>query len=189
MMDKLKFALFSIVILGLLGLLGYWAIFTIQPGSDFATNQKIEQLKKENEDLTKQVADLTDKLNVAQSQPVNPTSVVTQDTTPANTSTTVVSTPAPTKTTTYKNQSLINELQKLVTDNIFMKLKSSGVRVGTVQKFLNVYNGTSNKIDNDYGASTQSAVATFQKDQGLSADGQTGPSTYNKMISWLKKQG
>ncbi|MDE2031162.1 MAG: peptidoglycan-binding protein [Patescibacteria group bacterium] len=70
-----------------------------------------------------------------------------------------------------------------------MKLKSTGSRVGTVQNFLNIYNNTSSKVDNDYGASTQKAVMAFQKDQGLSADGQAGSSTFAKMISWLKKQG
>jgi peptidoglycan hydrolase-like protein with peptidoglycan-binding domain len=70
-----------------------------------------------------------------------------------------------------------------------MKLSSSGTRVGTVQNFLNLYNKTSNKIDNDYGASTVKSVAAFQKAQGLTADGQAGSSTFSKMISWLKKQG
>ena len=70
-----------------------------------------------------------------------------------------------------------------------MKLKSTGTRVGTVQNFLNLYNKTSNKIDNDYGASTVASVALFQKAQGLTSDGQAGASTFNKMISWLEKQG
>ncbi|MBU0999326.1 peptidoglycan-binding protein [Patescibacteria group bacterium] len=70
-----------------------------------------------------------------------------------------------------------------------MKLKSRGTRVGTVQNFLNIYNNTSDKVDNDYGTSTQKAVTAFQKDQGLNADGEAGSGTFNKMISWLKKQG
>lgn len=187
MIEKLKFALYSIVVLVLLGLIGYWAVTTIQSGSEFVARQEVQQLQKENEDLTKQVADLTDQLNTLQSQlSSNPTSTQT----PAP----VVSTPTPTKptttkTTTYKNQSLINALQQLVTDNVFMKLGSSGTRVGTVQNFLNLYSKTSNKIDNDYGASTVKAVAVFQKAQGLTADGQAGSSTFSKMISWLKKQG
>lgn len=185
-MDKLKFALFSIVVLVLVGLIGYWSIATIQSGNEFATSQKIGQLQKENENLTKQVADLLDKLNVFQSQSADSVSA-TQDSTlePAS----VVSTPTSAQTTAYKNQKLINELQKLINDNVFMKLKSSGTRVGTVQNFLNIYNNTSNKVDNDYGVNTQKAVAAFQKDQGLNADGQVGPSTFNQMIIWLKKQG
>ncbi|MEJ0002231.1 MAG: peptidoglycan-binding domain-containing protein [bacterium] len=56
-----------------------------------------------------------------------------------------------------------------------MKAKEADASVGNVQKFLNLYFKTSNKIDNDYGASTQKAVASFQKDQGLKADGFAGP--------------
>lgn len=180
-MDKLKFALFSIVVLAVVGLIGYWAVVTIQSGSEFGTTQKITQLQKENEDLTKQLADLTDKLNTLTPEPVD-TTPVAQNPDPQTPTT-------PTQPTTYKNQSLVNELQVLVSNKVFMKLKSSGTRVGTVQKFLNLYNKTSNKIDNDYGANMVKAVSAFQKDQGLSADGQAGPSTYSKMIDWLKKQG
>ncbi|HYD90300.1 MAG TPA: peptidoglycan-binding domain-containing protein, partial [Flavobacterium sp.] len=83
---------------------------------------------------------------------------------------------------------LINELQKLIDDNIFMKEKSSGTRVGTVQTFLNLYNNTSKRVDNDYGAGTKADVIKFQKAVGLTADGEAGPNTYRKMIEWLKKQ-
>jgi peptidoglycan hydrolase-like protein with peptidoglycan-binding domain len=178
MMDNLKFIVFSIIILAVVGIIGYWAVVTIQSGGEFEKNQEIAQLKKENEDLTKQVANLTDKLDTLAPAPDETTPVIQNPTTPTT----------PTQPTTYKNQSLINELQALVTANVFMKLKSSGTRVGTVQKFLNIYNKTSNKIDNDYGISMVKAVSAFQKAQGLSADGQAGAGTFNKMIEWLKKQ-
>ena len=181
MIEKLKFILFAIVVLVLLGILGYWAVATIKSGSQFAATQKIGELQQQNEDLTKQVANLTQQLNDAQSQIADATPVSAQTATLATTN---VST-----STTYKNQTLINQLQQLISDNISMKLKSIGTRVGTVQNFLNLYNNTSNKIDNDYGASTVKAVAAFQKAQGLTADGQAGATTFNKMISWLEKQG
>jgi murein L,D-transpeptidase YcbB/YkuD len=193
MMDNLKFALFSVVVLVLLSLLGYWAVATIHSGSEFATKQKLAEAQKENSDLTKQVADLTDQLNTLEARSVANTATVNQpvatpDATTAQTTPTTTTKPT-TQPTTYKNQTLINALGKLVSGNVFMKLNSSGTRVGTVQSFLNIYNKTSNKIDNDYGASMVKAVTAFQKDQGLTADGQAGPSTYNKMIAWLKKQG
>jgi len=181
MIDKLKFILFFIVVLILVGLIGYWSVITIQSGSEFKTTQKIDQLEQEKEDLINQVADLTNKLNALESQISNqkPVDAVKEETPEADT----------TETTTYKNQKLINELQKLITDKVYMKLKSTGTRVGTIQNFLNVYNKTSNKIDNSYGASTQKAVMAFQKAQGMTADGEAGPSTFSKMIDWLKKQG
>ena len=187
-MDNLKFALFSIVVLALVGLGGYWAIATIKSGTEFDASQKVQELQQTNDGLTKQVADLTSQLNTAQAQiaSLTPISTSTPTTKPTSSKSTGISTTQP---TTYKNQSLINALQKLITANVSMKLGSTGTRVGTVQNFLNVYNNTSNKIDNDYGASTQKAVAAFQTDQGLSADGQAGSSTFSQMISWLKQQG
>lgn len=185
MMEKLKLILFSIVVLALVGLAGYWSVTTMQSGSDFAANQKIGQLQKENKDLTKQVADLTVKLGVSQAQ-LDSATVAAQD---SATKTNPEAPTAPVKPTTYKNQALIDKLQKLITSNVSMKLKSSGADVGVVQNFLNVYNKTSNKIDNDYGVNTQKEVMAFQKDQGLTANGQADSKTFTQMINWLKKQG
>ena len=70
-----------------------------------------------------------------------------------------------------------------------MKVGSKGTRVGTVQNFLNLYNKTSKRVDNDYGKTTKTDVIAFQKAVGLTQDGETGPTTYKKMIEWLKKQG
>ena len=170
-MDKLKFTLFSIVVLAVVGLLGYWAVSSIESGSEHTTKQKLEQLEQKNEDLKKEVETLTDELSVLRPKIEEPEEAAEE---PAHTP------------TVYKNQSLINELQKLVDDNINMKLKSVGTRVGMVQKFLNLYNNTENKIDNDYGAGTVKLVIAFQKAEGLTADGEAGPGTFAKMIEWLK---
>lgn len=97
----------------------------------------------------------------------------------------IVETPDP---VVLKYPSLINEIQKLVDSNIYMKKGSRGTRVGTVQKFLNIYNGTSSKIDNDYGPGMETVIKKFQKDQGLTSDGEAGPNTFRKMVNWLKKE-
>ena len=81
--------------------------------------------------------------------------------------------------------SLIDDLQELIDDNVLMKKGSRGTRVGTVQKFLKRY-GINISADNDYGDSTVTAVKKFQTEQKLSADGQTGKGTYQKMIDWLE---
>lgn len=83
---------------------------------------------------------------------------------------------------------LASLLEGLIKDKVYMKQGSRGTRVGTVQKFLNVYFETSNTVDNDYGPGTKSRVADFQKDVGISADGFAGPQTYQAMINWLAKQ-
>ena len=51
------------VILFVLGLIGYWAIVTLPSGSDFKLIQKVTELQKANDDLTNQISDLNDKLN------------------------------------------------------------------------------------------------------------------------------
>jgi murein L,D-transpeptidase YcbB/YkuD len=181
-MEKFKFTLLSIIVLAILGLVSYWSIKTIESGSEHTAAEKIKQLQAANEELNKKVEDLSDELAVLKpveepmvADTAEPTSVVKEE--PKST------------TTVYKYQTLINELQDLVKGNITMKLKSSGTRVGTVQKFLNIYNNTSNKVDNDYGATTVTLVKAFQKAEGMTADGEAGPSTFKKMIEWLKKQG
>ncbi len=184
-MEKLKFALFFIVVVVITGVIGYWAVSTLQSGPEHLASEEVSQLKQENEELKKENKDLKKELAELQPQvdetPINPNTEEAPVVEQPKTSTTSV--------TTYKNQSLINELQKLIDAGVYMKLKSVGTRVGTVQKFLNLYFNTSNKIDNDYGAAMKTRVTNFQKDQGLTADGEAGPGTFKKMIEWLKKQG
>ncbi len=185
-MDNLKSALFSILILVALGGIGYWAVTSLQSGPEHLDYQEIKELKKENEELKKELKNLNTQLASLQPKVEDTVpEVVKEESKPVVEQTKT----EPTTPTKYKNQTLINELQKLVDGNIFIKLKSQGTRVGTVQKFLNLYNKTSNRIDNDYGATTQKLVIAFQKDQGLKADGELGPTTFKKMIDWLKKQG
>lgn len=186
-MDKLKFSLISIIVLGLVGAGGYWAVATMQSGAEYVNNQKIRKLEGENADLKEQLEKLNGQLSTAQAPVIadKPAEATKEEPKPT-TSTTPAKKPT---TTTYKNQTLINELQKLANAGTVLKLKSASPAVGSVQKFLNLYNKTKNKVDNDYGASTKTAVAAFQKAQGLSSSGEAGKATFTKMIAWLKKQG
>ncbi len=185
-MDNLKLALISVLVLGIIGFGGYWAVTSMQSSSDHVNIQKIKALQTENEELKTQV----EKLNtlLASTPTTNPKVVEPVKTAEKPTTATPV-VKKPTTPTTYKNQTLINELQKLANSGVVLKLKTASPAVGSVQKFLNLYNKTSNKIDNDYGASTKAAVAAFQKAQGLTASGEAGKATFTKMVAWLKKQG
>ncbi len=174
-MEKLKFALFSIVTLSLLGLLGYWSVVTLQSGTEHMALQKMKALQKENEDLKAEVEKNQDQLSAEAIKSQEPPAIVAQ----AN------ATPAP---IIYKYQDSIDALQKLIDNNVFLKLKSAGGSVGTVQKFLNIYNNTLSKVNNYYGAGTVKAMTAFQKDMGLSADGEAGKDTFNAMIGWLQNQ-
>jgi len=191
-MENFKFFVSSVFVLILLGLGGYWAFSTMESGSTHVDSQKQKALQDRNTELEKQVADLTRQVSLLQEANTEQVakdaavSDVSSTSTPATPVKTATPTLTPTKTVSYKYQTLINELQKLVDGNIYLKLKSQSPAVGTLQKFLNIYNNTSNKVDNDYGASTVTAIKSFQKAQGLTADGAAGPMAYKKMISWLK---
>lgn len=174
-MEKVKSFLVGLLSLAVLLGGGYWAIATIEPGSLHVDKQKMKALEEENVALKEEVEELKNELRLLQ-----------------NTAEPVVATPTPPAptpgTNTGKNAALIAELEQLIKDNITMKEKSRGTRVGTIQNFLNLYNKTSKKVDNDYGKITKADVTAFQKATGLSADGEAGPATFQKMIDWLKKQ-
>ena len=180
-MDNLKFILASIFVIGILGSAGYWAFSTMESGSAHVSKQKQQELENKNEELQAEVDSLKRQVVLfeLEKEPI-PEPIIEPETEPIKKPTTT-----PT-TTVLKYQTLINDLQKLVDGNIYLKRKSQGSTVGSVQKFLNIYNNTSNKVDNDFGASTETAVKNFQKAQGLTADGEVGPGTFKKMISWLK---
>jgi cell division protein FtsB len=174
MMENIKSILLLVIILIAVVIIGYWAVVTLEPGNISVERQKQEQFKEENEKLQKEVQDLTDEIqSLKEAQAIEEEQKKESETV---------------STTSLKYQSLINDLQKLIDDNVSMKEKSKGTRVGTVQTFLNLYNNTSKRVDNDYGASTKTAVMNFQKAVSLTADGEAGPSTFQKMIEWLKKQ-
>ncbi|MDE2399686.1 MAG: peptidoglycan-binding protein [Patescibacteria group bacterium] len=188
-MDKLKFALVLIITLAVVGGAGYWAVTTLQSGSQYVNNQKIKKLESENETLKQQADQLNNQLTLLQGFGTDKTIVDTTPTPPVKQTPPVTPVKKPTTQTTYKNQTLINELQKLINAKIVLKLNSTGAQVGTIQKFLNIYNKTSNKVDNTYSANTKTAVIAFQKAQGVTATGQVGSTTLGKMVTWLKKQG
>lgn len=190
-LENFKFTFASIIVLALVGILGYWAFSTIESGSSHIDNQKQKLLENKNKELEEENYQLKRQLSLLDEakkeeekapleniEPVVTTPEKKEETKPN---------PNP-ETPTYKHQTLIDELQKLVNSGITLKLKSQGPAVGAVQKFLNIYNNTNNKVDNDYGAGTLSRVKAFQKAQGLTADGNTGPGTMRKMITWLKSR-
>jgi seryl-tRNA synthetase len=185
-MENFKFILVSVIILAVLGLAGFWAVSTLESGSTHVNSQKIKTLEKENEELKKELEETNYELGVLKPEEPVEEEVIT----PPKVVEEVKTEKPPAKTpTTYKYQTLINELQELIDEKVFMKEKSRGTRVGTIQNFLNLYNKTNKRIDNDYGKGTKTDVSNFQKAVGLSQTGETSAATYQKMIDWLKKQG
>ena len=179
-MENIKFGLFSIIILSLLIFVGFWAFKNMESGSSHLANQELKNLKQENSDLKEEIENLSNQIKILESGSNLDKVEVEQK------EEVVVEKPKPTEEVVYKYQDLINELQKLVDDNVYMKKGSKGPRVGVIQKFLNIYNNTSSRIDNDYGSGLETLVKKFQTAEKLTADGQVGPNTYKKMIDWLK---
>lgn len=176
-MEKFKFFIFSVVSLAVVGMLVYWAVISLESGSAHATKEKIQSLQDINEELENEVEDLKNELAMYQEKEKSVTEEAPKQEELEE------------EPTTYKYQSLINELQGLINDKVIMRVGSKGTRVGTIQNVLNLYFGTNKKVDNDYGKTTKVDVLNFQKKEGLPQTGETGSQTYQKMISWLKKQG
>jgi len=187
-MENLKSFLFSVLLLALLGAIGYWAFNTLESGGEYRVTEEVKQLKKENQELKKEIEDIKNTLAKTQSQAqVKEPEPVAKPITPIEQK--PAEKPIATPVVKYKNQILIDEIQKLINLKITLKLKSIGPRVGTVQKFFNVFNNTTNKIDNDYGTTTAKQVSAFQQLNGLKVTGEVDSNTFSKMIEWLKKQG
>lgn len=173
-MDNTKFNLVSIVLFVVLVGLGVLAFFTLTPPKRYSEkhqNNLMEEQVVVNDIDESTVGTIVDTTEPATAEPVTPTTATVTTTTTAST----------------EHAELLEKLQGLIDDKIVMKVGSKGTRVGTVQKFLNIYLGTTKTVDNQYGEGTKADVIKFQKDQGLTADGQPGPGTYQKMIDWLKK--
>ena len=175
-MEKLNFTLILIIVLVLLGIIGYWSVTSLQSGSEHKLYQKIDQLEEQNKELKEETENLEKDLATAESrlEELEP-----KEELPSETDQPLVEKP---QATPSKYDTIIGELQVLINDKIMMKVGSRGTRVGTVQRFLNIYNGTSNRVDNDYGQGMKIAVIAFQKAQGVTADGEAGPGTFQKMI-------
>ena len=65
-MENLKYILISLIILVLLGLIGYWAIFTIKPGNILMEKQRVDELSARNQELEQEIKDLKSQLAILQ---------------------------------------------------------------------------------------------------------------------------
>jgi len=175
-MNEFKFQLTTFALVALLAFGGYWAFATLDRGVTYSKEDLAIVPTQEQEKPDELIATM----------PVIDTTIeeVQETELPESSNTTTTTT---TTTLNAQDAQTLAELQKLVVDNINMKEGSAGTRVGTVQKFLNLYFEKQTGIDNGYGPTTRERVKQFQQEQGLTADGLAGPTTYQKMIDVLKK--
>jgi hypothetical protein len=177
-MESIKANLIIIVFIGAIAWLGYWAVNDIKDDNDRLTSEQV-------------IPDVGPTVTSEAEVPVM-TDGSTNDTTSdsdsseSNNDNDNTSNGSNIGSSNDENGDLISKLQDLIADKILMKKGSRGTRVGTVQEFLNLY-GIKIDVDNDYGDGTVNGIKKFQTDQKLSADGQAGATTFQKMIDWLNK--
>lgn len=176
-MNELKYQITQFIFLILLGLGAYWALTHLDNGISYSRDQIVER-----DDVSDTVElPVINTPSEEEDNTQNPTTVEEEEI-PEETS------PEPSSTLSSNEKELITALERLISDQIYMKVGSRGTRVGTVQKFLAYYfpNKTVS-TDNDYGPGTKTLVEQFQSAEGLTADGQAGPNTYQKMIDVIKE--
>ncbi len=111
---------------------------------------------------------------------------VSSDTVTETPTDTTPTTSQPTTPTADTDQELIDTLQAMADSKTIYKTGSKGAQVGALQTFLNKYNKTSTKVDNDFGPSLTAAIKAYQGKNGLPVTGQVAEKTLAKMIEWLK---
>jgi len=171
-MNELKYQITQIIFLILLGLGAYWALTSLDGGVSYTRDQIVE------DQIQTEVPD-------EQVNAVNNETVLVVDETPKETP---MITPEPEpEPVSSDNQELIDDLQKLVDDNVTMDSGANGSRVGTVQKFLDIYfENKTVSIDNDFGPTTKGLVKDFQQEELNGGDGRIGPNTLRAMIKHLE---
>ncbi|MFT5280691.1 MAG: hypothetical protein ACI9AR_000119 [Flavobacteriaceae bacterium] len=162
--EQIKSFVFYFLCIGILVFLGVMAVYGLEKGDEFL----VQDIKKEEVE-----SDPLPDIQIEEEEEISP------DTKQDEVKSEVVP--------STEHNALITELDKLIDDKVVMKVGSRGTRVGTVQKFLNVFEGKDARIDNDFGNGTKASIVAFQKSAGITSDGEPGPGTYQEMIDWLQK--
>lgn len=158
----------TIVVLAIVGFLGYYAFTTLQTGSEFAQRQEQNVVQEEQE---------IEEILLSEIEEEFISEEVEEELTPEQP-----------EDTGGAFADLKNDLQKLLDQKAVLEPGDSGAAVLTIQKFLNIYDEELNLAqDRDFGSSTRSVVEKFQKDNNLYVDGGIGPKTLQKMIDFLEK--
>lgn len=178
MFERVIYTSLWIIILAIIGVGGWLAYSKLNHDFVYESDRFDQDTKPEEPLLT---FDEPDGPAIGDPVEVDPAQTTDEPETPDEP---VVVDPAP---ASGQHAGLAAELQKLITDNIHMKVGSRGTRVGTVQKFLNVFSDSSSTVDNDFGNGTKAKVVEFQTAVGITADGEPGPQTYRAMVEWLEE--
>ncbi len=168
-MKRHAFTLTTILIVGLLGYGGYFAIKNLTDPKLYIPNttEKVGDIQR----ITTGVSDIQLPEAVAVSQPDTVTvPEVAGVTTPAT-----------------ETKTLAERLQVIDQQNLVLKKGSKGIAVGTVQEFMNAYYKKNLRTDNDFGKILEADMKKFQTAMKITPTGQLGEKTLQQMIAWAKK--
>lgn len=167
-MKQFGFTLATLVIIGLLGYGGYFALTSLKnPKSYMVTS--------------------TEKIGDLHKLATTPDSDSVRRVHESVTSTAPVVTPSVTTTAPTSNNSLQGSLKNLLDQKIVLKKGVTGPAVGTIQTFMNAYFKKTLKIDNDFGKTLEADVKKFQTQNKITATGQVATKTIQTMITWVQK--
>lgn len=174
-MNDFRFTLISVLIFIIIIGLGALAFYALEPGDRNGARQLITKLETQLANSQEELQEAYRKIAALESD----NEQLVGEEQPEETE------EAPEETES-SNPELLAALESLQSRGVILGPGAQGPDVGTIQKFLNEYNGTSGGVDNDFGNGTRSKVEAFQRDQGISVDGGVGSGTLGRMIQWLK---
>jgi murein L,D-transpeptidase YcbB/YkuD len=181
-MNDFRFTLVSVFIFIVIIGLGVLAFFALEPGSKNGSRQMIRSLESDLaekdealQEALRRIAELeSDNEQLAQDEEeVVPDAATSDDDEPEEEG---LSADSP----------LLSSLTALRSRGVLLEPGDQGADVGTIQTFLNEYEGKTGGVDNDFGPTTRKRVEAFQKGEGLTVDGGVGSGTLGKMIEWLE---
>lgn len=174
-MNELKYQITQIVFLVLLGLGAYWAFTHLDNGISY-TRDEIVTVAQNTDIVPDETISVIDNETL-----LTATGEEIESNIPAEDDEVVI-----TPSSSNDNEDLISDLQKIIEADIIMKSGSNGTRVGSVQKFLDLYFEDKDVVaDNDFGPGTTRLVKEFQTKELNGGDGRVGPNTLKEMIKWL----
>jgi|GEM_PF-724334 len=180
-MENFKFTLVSFVMVLVVAGIGFLAYMALEKGDENGMRQQVRELKEQVADRDEQIVERDRQIAELETDLESAELLASQTPTEEETSKEPVKNPPATTGT-----GLLAELESLKAKGVVLEPGDSGAAVGTIQKFLNVYNKTSGGVDNDFGPGTRKKVEAFQVKEKMTPDGGVGPTTLSKMISWLK---
>ena len=181
-MENLKFTVTSSIMVFVIAAVGFLAYMALEKGDESGLKQQVRELKAQLVEKQEEVTELERQVALLSVDLEGQQEIVAEQEEAAE-----QQTESSTETSSGSDSELLTALKSLKSRGVVLEPGDSGSSVGTIQKFLNVYNNTSGGVDNDFGPGTRGKVENFQANEGIGVDGGVGPGTLSAMIKWLEE--